>query len=65
LVNRRPRLNGSTGSDVWAALRSAAALRVVAEEQGHLEPGCRVFAGEREDADEEFRVVVEEGERVL
>ena len=25
LVNRRPRLNGSTGAAVWAARRSAAA----------------------------------------
>ena len=27
LVNRRPRLNGSTGGSVWAARRSAAAVR--------------------------------------
>jgi hypothetical protein len=26
LVSRRPRLNGSTGADVWAARRSAAAF---------------------------------------
>ena len=54
-VNRRPRLNGSTGADVCASTTlGCGGTRLLSEEQWHLQPGGRVVAGEGEHADEQL-----------